>query len=191
MYRPLTASLLLVALCACRQAPAPVVSQATATAAPSPAAPVLVPSPARWQGFADWDFDTPLQQLLDGGARELGQALAADPAACRYLGVPGQDPQQLMLMVEGGRLVRYDVRGAGLVAPGGGAVGMTLAQLKMRYPDQTSVQPNKYARGALDLRVDPPSGQAHALVFEIDADGFVRHWRLGLVPQADYVEGCS
>lgn len=181
----------LCTLCACSPAADPVL----ASIGPPPVQPATAPAPVpqgpRWQGYDGWDFATPLDVLMSQGARLHERSMGLDPPACLYLQVPAVGRQALSLMVEDGRFVRYDVIGAGVLAPGGGAVGMTRAQLQMLYPDQTTVSPNKYLQGALDLRVSPPSGQAHGLVFVIGADGFVQRWRLGLVPQVDYVEGCG
>jgi hypothetical protein len=40
--------------------------------------------------------------------------------------------------------VRYDVRSAAIVAPGGGKVGMTLGELQVLYPERADVGPDKY-----------------------------------------------
>lgn len=183
----------LCTLCACSPAADPVLAGIAPAAEPSPPLPAAAPLPPgpRWQGYEGWDFATPLDVLMSQGARLHDEAASLEPSACLYLQLPSVGRDALSLMVENGRFVRYDVYGPGLLAPGGGAVGMTRAQLQMRYPDQTSVSPNKYLRGVLDLRVTPPSGQDHGLVFVIGADGFVQQWRLGLVPQVDYAEGCG
>ena len=41
------------------------------------------------------------------------------------------------------------------------------------------------------LRVSAPDGGNGALVLELDAEGRVDEWRVGVPPQVDYVEGCS
>ena len=43
----------------------------------------------------------------------------------------------------------------------------------------------------LVLRVADPGGGNGALVLELDKDGRVDEWRIGVPPQVDYVEGCS
>ena len=94
-------------------------------------------------------------------------------------------------MLESGRFVRYDVRDADVPAPGGGTVGMSLAQLQAAYPQAEAVQPHKYVEGGKVLRVPAADGSQGVLVFELGADGKASAWRVGLAPQVDYVEGCG
>ncbi|MET7143759.1 lectin [Xanthomonas sp. PPL139] len=98
---------------------------------------------------------------------------------------------QFGLMVEDDTLVRYDVRTAKETAPGGGKVGMDLAQLRALYAGRLEEQPHKYVEGAKVLRVRGESGQPGVLVFDTDAAGKAIAWRVGLPPQVDYVEGCG
>ena len=72
---------------------------------------------------------TAAQMRTAWGAPLAGEAPAGDPGACHYLSLREGDSSEL-LMVEGGRFVRVDVRKASLVAPGGGRVGMRVAQLR-------------------------------------------------------------
>ncbi|WP_226978556.1 lectin [Xanthomonas sp. LMG 12460] len=95
------------------------------------------------------------------------------------------------LMIEDDKLVRYDVRTPKETAPGGGKVGMDLAQLRALYAGRVEEQPHKYVEGAKMLRVRGESGQPGVLVFETDAAGKAVAWRVGLPPQVDYVEGCG
>lgn len=117
---------------------------------------------------------------------------AVDPGGgCSYLRpVWVKQPRQFGFMFEQGRFVRYDVGTAKEVAPGGGRVGMDVAQIRALYGDAVQVMPHKYTAGASNLRVVPERGKA-VLVFETAADGKVVRWRAGLPPQIDYVEGCG
>ena len=41
------------------------------------------------------------------------------------------------------------------------------------------------------FRIEDPAGGKGVLVLELDKDGHVDEWRIGVPPQVDYVEGCS
>lgn len=201
------AGLLLLSLAACnRTAEAPAAVDATPSpAAPAPAAPApAVPAPAAEQGPARLDgfagaklgagiaevrtgFGTPLQGL---GTDAAGKPLPADDSSdeCYYLHPQGaEDPR---LMIEGRKLVRYEVTSTGIVAPGGGKVGMTLGELQLLYPERADVGPDKYDDKAQHLRVRPAQDGAAIIDFSLSRDGKVDGWRVGQTPQVDYVEGC-
>ncbi|OAX58726.1 lectin, partial [Xanthomonas translucens pv. translucens] len=95
------------------------------------------------------------------------------------------------LMFEADKLVRYDVRTAKETAPGGGKVGMGLAQLRALYAGRVEEQPHKYIEGGKVLRIAGTTAQPGVLVFETDAAGKATAWRVGLPPQVDYVEACG
>lgn len=42
-----------------------------------------------------------------------------------------------------------------------------------------------------NLIVPPEYGEPGRLVFEVNGDGVVVQWRMGLPPQVHYVEGCA
>ncbi|WP_414493590.1 hypothetical protein [Stenotrophomonas maltophilia] len=196
------AGLLLLPLAACnRTAEAPAAVDATpspAPAAPAVPAPAAEQGPARLDGFAGaklgagiaevrTGFGTPLQGL---GTDAAGKPLPADDSSdeCYYLHPQGaEDPR---LMIEGRKLVRYEVTSTGIVAPGGGKVGMTLGELQLLYPERADVGPDKYDDKAQHLRVRPAQDGAAIIDFSLSRDGKVDGWRVGQTPQVDYVEGC-
>ena len=156
-------------------------------------------SPARLDGFGGArlgagiaavrsGFGAPLQGL---GTDATGKPLPADDNddGCYFLRPQGaEDPS---LMIEGRKLVRYDVRGPAIVAPGGGRVGMTLGELQTLYPERGDVVPDKYDERAQHLRVRPAQAGGAVIDFALGADGKVGAWRVGQTPQVDYVEGCG
>ncbi|KAG1246612.1 hypothetical protein G6F68_014565 [Rhizopus microsporus] len=89
-------------------------------------------------------------------------------------------------MIEGRKLVRYDVRRAAIIAPGGGKVGMTLGELQVLYPERADVGPDKYDEKAQHLRVRPAQEGDAVIDFALGADGKVGAWRVGKTPQVDY-----
>jgi len=109
---------------------------------------------------------------------------------CHALRPEGAQGRDVVLMIEGRRLVRYDVDSDRILAPGGGKVGMSLGQLQSLYPDRGDVTPHKYDDKGHNLRVRPATEGGALINFEIDGDGNVSAWRVGQTPQVDYVEGC-
>lgn len=156
-------------------------------------------SPARLDGFAGAKlgtgiaevrsgFGTPLQGL---GTDAAGKPLSADDGndGCYFL--RPQDAEDPRLMIEGRKLVRYDVRSAAITAPGGGKVGMTLGELQVLYPERADVGPDKYDEKTQHLRVRPAQEGGAVIDFALGADGRVGAWRVGQTPQVDYAEGCG
>ncbi|MDQ1091747.1 hypothetical protein QE400_001160 [Xanthomonas sacchari] len=146
---------------------------------------------ARIDGYGDLRLGMPAAQARAAWGGELdGQPSAGSNC---YVLRPrwAKGNHQFGLMVEDDTLVRYDVRTAKETAPGGGKVGMDLAQLRALYAGRLEEQPHKYVEGAKVLRVRGDAGQRGVLVFETDAAGKAVAWRVGLPPQVDYVEGCG
>lgn len=115
------------------------------------------------------------------------------PEDC-YLLVPAPRAARVSdtaFMFEARRFSRVDVNTASIPAPGGGRVGMRQEDIQTRYPGQVEVLPHKYVEGAHYLRIRDPQGGTGALVFETTSTGIVERWRVGVVPQIDYVEGCG
>ncbi len=171
--------------------PAATVPPATAPAGTFPPRTQQDPAAlARMDGYADLRFGMDAGQARAAWGGDL-QGEAAPDNGC-YLLRPrwASDARRLGFMFEGGQLVRLQTNEAKETAPGGGKVGMTLAQLHALYPDGLTEQPHKYIPGALTLRL-PDAATQTALVFETDADGKVTSWRVGKPPQVDYVEGCG
>lgn len=116
-----------------------------------------------------------------------------DPAACFHMSPAGQStPAQLAFMFENDLLVRYSAESPDIAAPGGGKVGMDEAALQALYGGALETMPHKYVQGGKVLKsAEDGGGLPSKLVFELDAAGKVTSWRVGMVPQVDYVEGCS
>lgn len=190
-------SLFAVLLVACQRTPpaAPVAAEPAAapapaqTSVPASAAPVAS-SDADWQGYGAAQLGIDAEQLRTVWSAELQGEAAAD-GGCYYLSPAAHSEGGPFFMLEGGKFVRYDVRGGDTVAPDGGKIGMDLAQLQALYPQAEPLQPHKYVEGGKVLRVPAKDGSQSMLVFELGADSKVTSWRVGLPPQVDYVEGCG
>ena len=124
-------------------------------------------------------------------------ALDGQPAVegmdCYHLVPAGQAVlSDFALMFVDGGFVRYSVEGNdAITAPGGGRVGMELADIERLYGPDVQRSGHKYVEGGEYLRVADPDGGDAMLVFETDANGTVTGWRAGVPPQVDYVEGCA
>lgn len=177
----------------------PATSAAPAESVPPPpiADDLAVPPPlqqASLAGFGDMKLGSGLDEARaawGGELKSLGSG-AIEPGACHYL-VPkwAKDANALAFMMEGGKFVRYDVGNDKETAPGGGKVGMTVDELQKLYHGGLQASPHKYVEGAQYLSMAASGVAPTRLVFETDAAGKVIRWRVGLPPQADYVEGCS
>lgn len=157
----------------------------------------IAPSRAVYDAMPDFNGLGPLRFGMDAQrmhkvwTRPLyGEPPANDLNACYYLR-PRKDDYGLLLMMESGKFVRVEVRKDPITAPGGGRVGMAVDALRKLYAARIEAAPNKYDPAAQTLRVASPHGELAWLVFEADANGIVKSWRIGLLPQVDYVEGCS
>lgn len=130
------------------------------------------------QAQAAWDDD------LRGDAPTAGNCVFLTPQWAEGRGDFG-------FMFERGRFVRYDVGKPQEIAPGGGHVGMGVAEIEALYPGRIRSAPHDYVPGGRTLRIADEAVAGRALLFETDAQGRVSAWRVGLEPQVDYTEGCS
>jgi len=169
--------------------PAAPASAAPATAPAAAAAAPDAQGPARLDGYGPLTLGASLDEVRTAWKEPLQGDVPDD--YCHALRPQGSQADDVILMVEGKRLVRYDVRNDRIVAPGGGKVGMSLGQLQTLYPDRGDLTPHKYDERGHNLRVRPQAEGGAVLNFEIDGDGKVTAWRVGQTPQVDYVEGCS
>lgn len=209
----------LIALASCSKVPAPQTDTAGAAspasqdgrpapAAPSPTSQAATPdtpvaspaspapgdtgagSPVRIDGYGGMRFGMSEAEARAAWTGEL-KGDVIEPDNCAYLRPKADEQFRVGFMFERGRFVRYDVNIAEAVAPGGGRVGQTRADIERLYAGRVQVQPHEYVPGGHYLRVTDPGIRDGALVFETDAAGTVTRWRVGRAPQVDYVEGCA
>lgn len=128
------------------------------------------------------------------GDRLVPESLAGS-TLCYYI---EQDPRPdgggIAFMFEDAKFVRYDVFGtpAGVsAAPGGFTVGARADDILEAFGSRVEVQPHKYIEGGRYLVLSPEFGEPGRIVFEVDPDGRVTQWRVGVPPQVFYVEGCG
>lgn len=163
-------------------------------ALPAPAATEVAPqaaSLATFEGYGDMRLGSTVDEARAAWGGELDGA-PVEGTTCHYLMPHGVKlASEFGFMMEDGRFVRYDVGTEQEVAPGGGKVGMQADALHALYGEALTASPHKYVEGGQYLSMDADGTVPSRLVFETDAAGKVVRWRVGLLPQADYVEGCS
>jgi hypothetical protein len=118
-----------------------------------------------------------------GGTSDSCRQLFQDPRPANDFGIS--------FMLENGAFVRYDVASRERKAPRGLQVGSSAQQIRATFPGHYEEQPNKYDEGARDFIVKPYADTEARLIFQVDKDGIVTRWRIGMPPAVFYVEGCS
>jgi hypothetical protein len=122
-----------------------------------------------------------------GGALSLPPIMS--PEQCDYASWDAA-PTGLAVMFEGGVLARVDVTAPGIATVEGLEVGQSAARADSLYAAVAVRRPHKYEEGEyLVVRPLAPSDTVHRLIVEIVA-GAVKRFRVGRVPQVEYVEGC-
>jgi len=118
-------------------------------------------------------------------------AASRDSTACTYARTDGLPPG-VMVMVEGGKVVRVEVRRGTIATSTGARIGDSEDRIKTLYPGQVTSTPHKYTTGGHYLTVVPASGAdaGYRIIFETDGKKVV-NYRAGQRPQVEYVEGCS
>ena len=172
-------------------------AEATPVSAPETTAPVATESPfasegqAGFAGYGDMKLGGTVEEAKTAWAGEL-IGKPGEAGGCYYLTPKWvKKASDFAFMIEGDKFVRYDVGTDKEIAPGGGKVGMSADELKKLYGDALQAMPHKYVQGGQYLSIAASGVAPSKLVFETDAAGKVSAWRVGLLPQADYVEGCS
>lgn len=188
--------LVALAIAACSRDPAPVaLSPAEAPpAVPTPVSPPPAPAMVEWEigfegvnGVAYGSTPEALDTVLPAD-RSVGEELEPGAGCYHVTPSPADQPSPIAFMFDEHRFARVEVDAVDLVAPGGGKVGMSLADLRATYPVREE-QPHHYVDGFYVI-VAPPGGGDVRLVFETD-ETRVTSWRVGLPPAVHYVEGCA
>ena len=207
LIRPAFVPLALVlALAACQQEQdvagpdAGVAAEALAAMEPGtePAGAALAIPPSgdsRMDGYGTLDFGMSAEEARaewNGNSLEPAGPID-DPQACHHLVPAGQSsPADLAFMFEDDLFVRYSVESEEITAPGGGRVGMDAAAIDGLYGKGLQAMPHKYVEGGKVLVSREDGGTLPSqLAFELDANGRVTSWRVGMAPQVGYVEGCG
>ncbi len=127
-------------------------------------------------GMTPAEVDAALGAPAEGGG----------PGDCVYLR-SSRAPAGLLIMVTGGRVARMDVTAKGVPTEAGVEVGATEARVREAYGARAVSAPHKYTDGHY-FTVAPDAG--HRILFETDGS-VVTRYRVGRLPEVEWVEGCS
>ncbi len=129
-----------------------------------------------------------------GMSRSAAETVAGGPfagltqaAACQQVRSPGQP--DIAFVFNGDKLQRIDVRTPGVMAAGGGRIGMQVDEIRTLYAGHLTEQARKVVPAGRDLKVVGKDGAG--IIFRTDADGKVTAFRAGVAPALDAAEGCS
>lgn len=195
-YTLLVAGALFLAACSDPGPPPPAADAPPAPVADAPGATTdASPEPAAvigFEGFGPARFGQEEEALRMAWGGPLNPAVGSSDT-CHYLfpETGAIEGYGIAFMIENGRFVRFDIDGPTHASPGGGMVGSSEAEIREAHAGRVEEMPHKYVEGGHYLIVTAPEGGQTRLVFETDADGRVTQWRIGLLPQVLYVEGCS
>jgi hypothetical protein len=109
---------------------------------------------------------------------------------CRYV-QPQSGPKNIGMMVSKDRIVRIDIyKGSSIKTLKGAGIGDSEARIKSLYPSRIEVSKHKYTKGHYLTFVPADRADQHRIVFETDGRK-VLNYRVGKLPDVEYVEGCS
>ncbi len=149
---------------------------------------------ASFSGYGDVKFGIAAADMAKAWGGELKEEGKGDNVSCYFM-TPAwvKNSAEFNFMIGDGKFVRFGTESSRFLAPGGGKVGMSKAEIIALYSGRIEEQPHKYSDGQY-LRIKDSGGGNAVLIFETSAKGDaakVTEWRVGTPPQVDYVEGCS
>ena len=111
-------------------------------------------------------------------------------AECAYVH-PASAPTGVLAMLAKGVVARVDVDSAGVATAEGVAVGDSASKVNAAYAGRVTATPHKYVQGGQYLTVKPGAPQdSLRIVFESEA-GRITRYRIGRIPQVEWVERCG
>lgn len=141
------------------------------------------------RGVGPVTFGMTLEQLRTSA--EPFDRLDGDGERCFFISL-ADAPSGLLFMVVDGIVARADVDKPHIPTLSGAKVGQTVEEIQRIYPGKIRVTSHAYTGGNY-LYFEPTDAQDQkfVLVFETDGEGLVDRYRVGLLPAAGWVEGCS
>jgi hypothetical protein len=121
----------------------------------------------------------------------LVSSYQADSIECRYVNPRGM--KNIGMMVSRDRIVRIDMYGGSSIRTFKGAgIGDSEARIKSLYPGKIEVSQHHYNPKGHYLTLVPKDAadRAYRIVFETDGRK-VLNYRVGKLPDVEFVEGCS
>ena len=143
-------------------------------------------APASWTASAGQVGPVRIGMTAVEAEMAIGTPFAAASGECVYRKSPAV-PMGVLLMEVDGRIVRADITGPGVSTAEGIGVGTAAARVREAYGAAVTASPHKYTSGQY-LTLAPDAD--HRVVFETDGERVTRY-RIGRLPQVEWVEGCS
>jgi hypothetical protein len=111
---------------------------------------------------------------------------------CRYLHL-ARGPQGIAFMLTGNVIVRIDIDEASALRTSAGAhIGSSEDEIKALYGAAVVVAPHKYEPAGHTLTVASRDPQQSLIRYVFETDGRrVTRYRVGRMPEVDYVERCG
>lgn len=162
--------------------------------APVPTPPDASPPPVgtTWKVTASGIAPLRTGMTVAQAASRVGGGFAA-PAGysggCGYA-VLRNAPPGLAVMLEDGKIARFEVRSGGIATAAGARIGDSEARVVSLYPGRVTSTPHKYVQGGHYLTVTSPGDAANRIVFETDGSK-VTEYRAGRTPAVELVERCG
>lgn len=125
-------------------------------------------------------------ELVEAAGRRLTVAPEANEG-CTYAWPEGLDGVAFMLIDR--KVARIDVEKGPYLTISGAKVGDGEETVKRLYRGKVKVTPHKYVEGGHYLEVASADGRS-VLIFETDGK-VVTSYRVGRLPEARWIEGCS
>lgn len=148
---------------------------------------------ARFDGYGDIRFGTAAADMETAWGGELKSEGKDFNETCYFMSPKwAKTPAAFNFMIGDGKFVRFGTDDASFIAPGGGKIGMTKAEIEARYGTVVA-EPHHYTDGEY-LRIKDPAGGNGVLIFETDGKAGtakVTEWRVGTEPHVGFVEGCA
>lgn len=158
-------------------------------------APVAANDPEliNFQGFGTAKFNADEEAVRMAWGRPMTTGDSSLGSSCHFLKpeVAANIKNGIAFMFEEERFVRYDIEDASHMAPGNFKIGDAADDVKAAFVGRIEQAPHDYIQNGFTLTVTPEEQSTARLIFEIDANGKVINWRIGIPPQVFYTEGCS
>jgi len=125
-------------------------------------------------------------------AKAMGGGFAAPKGyagGCGYATLV-KAPPGLAVMLQDGKIARFEVRSGGIATTAGAHIGDSEARINSLYAGRVTTTPHKYLQGGHYMTVTPAAGSPNRIVFETDGKK-VTEYRSGKTPEVEQVERCG
>jgi hypothetical protein len=105
---------------------------------------------------------------------------------------PAGKPKGISFMVSNGIIVRIDISNPRITTRSGAKIGDSEEQIRSIYGSRIQTKDHKYLEQGHYLVYVPRDHQdrVHRIVFETDGSK-ITNWRVGQIPEVEWVEGCA